>query len=171
VLVRGQLVALKFARAKLAQLAATQPQVTELLIELLTRRLMTNLVQTSPLFEEFDAQARAELTSQFEVRRAARGTILADLGKVSDGLYISLTGMLEVTYADGRPTEQHPAGTLFGQSSLMTRSPSDIRVRATNHMLVLRLPMRGFQTIAMQYPSTLAHLSTLAETSVAQISG
>jgi hypothetical protein len=37
-------------------------------------------------------------------------------------------------------------------------------------MLVLRLPMRGFQSIAMQYPSMLAHLSSLAEANVAQIS-
>lgn len=170
VVVRGRLVALKFPRAKLAQLAAGHPRLTELLLELLTRRLMANLVQTSPLFLEIDAQGRQDLIAQFEIRRAARGTMLAELGKVSDGLYISLTGALEVGFADGRPPERHEPGTLFGQASLLTRSPSEVSVRALSHMLVLRLPLRGFQTIAMQYPSMLAHLSSLADSSVAQIS-
>lgn len=171
VVVRGRLVALKFPRAKLAQLAGANPRVTELLLELLTRRLMTNLVQSSPLFHEFDAHARQDLIGQFEIRRAARGTVLAELGKVSDGLYISLTGALDVSFGDGRPSERHVAGTMFGQASLLSRTPSDVRVSALSHMLVLRLPLKGFQSIAMQYPSMLAHLSSLAESSVAQVSG
>jgi hypothetical protein len=69
------------------------------LLELLTRRLLGNLLQSSPLFQEFDAHSRQELAQLFEIRRAPRGMVLAEIGKVMDGLYINLTGTLEVHLA------------------------------------------------------------------------
>jgi CRP-like cAMP-binding protein len=95
--------------------------------------------------------------------------VLAEIGKVMDGLYISLTGELEVQYADGRAPERFLAGTLFGQASLLTRRPSDVGIRAMSTMLVLRLPARAFQSAAMQYPGLLDRVSELASTSVAMI--
>jgi CRP-like cAMP-binding protein len=169
IVVRSRLVALRFSRELFAAVASAHPGLTDVLLELLTRRLLANLMQSSPLFQEFDPSARQELIGKFEVRRAGRGTLFAELGKASDGLYISLTGTLEVEFEDGRPMQRHGAGSMFGQASLLTRTPSDVRVRAASPMLVLRLPVQGFQKIAMQYPGMLAHLSMLADSSVAQI--
>jgi CRP-like cAMP-binding protein len=145
------------------------PRLAEVLLELLTRRLLGNLLQSSPLFHEFDARGRQELAQLFEIRRAPKGMVLAESGKIMDGLYINLTGTLEVSYADGRATEQHEPGTMFGQSSLLTKDASDIGVRTLANMLVLRLPARAFHTIAMQYPHMLAHISDLSGSSVAKI--
>jgi CRP-like cAMP-binding protein len=167
--VGGRLTALRIPRQVLAKLVGAHPRLTEVLLELLTRRLLTSLLLSSPLFQEFDAGGQQAVIAKFEVRRAARGTVLADIGKMSDGLYVSLTGTLEVSFADGRPGERHEAGTLFGQASLLSRSPSDIRVRTLTNMLVLRLPTQAFQTIAMQHAGMLAHLSTLADSSVAHL--
>jgi CRP-like cAMP-binding protein len=94
---------------------------------------------------------------------------LAEIGKRMDGLYVNLTGTLQVTFQDGRPAEAHEAGTMFGQSSLLSQQPSDVGVRALANMLVLRLPSRAFHTMAMQYPGMLAHVSELASASVAKI--
>jgi CRP-like cAMP-binding protein len=103
------------------------------------------------------------------VRRAPKGTLLAVEGKVMDGLYISLTGQLEVSAGDGRPTELHGAGSIFGQSSLLSRSVSEITVRTMSHMIVLRLSTQAFHSIAMQHPSMLAHLSDLSTMPIAKV--
>jgi CRP-like cAMP-binding protein len=169
VLVRGRLNALKIPRQVFNKILPAYPRLAEVLLELLTRRLLGNLLQSSPLFHEFDARGRQDLAKLFEVRRAPRGMELAEAGKRMDGLYINLTGALEVSYTDNRPPEQHEAGTMFGQSSLLSQVASDISVRALSNMLVLRLPARAFHTMAMQYPGMLAHISELAGSSVAKI--
>jgi len=170
VIVRSHLFALKIPRAVFNQIVGSYPRLAEVLLELLTRRLLGNLLQSAPLFQEFDGRGRQELAQRFEIRRAPRGTLLAEIGKMMDGLYINLTGRLEVMYADGRPGEVHESGTMFGQSSLLTHEPSDVTVRAMANMLLLRLPADGFQKIAMQYPGLLAHISDLASSSVAKVS-
>jgi CRP-like cAMP-binding protein len=170
VIVRGHLLGLKIPRAVFNQIVGTYPRLAEVLLELLTRRLLGNLLQSAPLFQEFDARGRQELAQRFEIRRAPRGTLLAQIGKMMDGLYINLTGRLEVMYADGRAGELHESGTMFGQSSLLTHEPSDVTVRAMAHMLLLRLPADGFHKIAMQYPGLLAQISDLASSSVAKVS-
>jgi CRP-like cAMP-binding protein len=169
-IVRGHLLALKIPRQVFNQIVGSYPRLAEVLLELLTRRLLGNLLQSSPLFQEFDARGRQELVHRFEVRRAPRNTTLAQIGKMMDGLYINLTGTLEVMYADGRPGEVHESGTMFGQGSLLTHEPSDVTIRSMGNMLLLRLPVSSFQTIAMQYPGLLAHISELTGTSVAKIS-
>lgn len=166
--VRGHLVALKIPRRTFNQIAAQHPVLAEVLLELLTRRLLGNLLQSSPLFLEFDAAGRKELAHKFEIRRAPPGTVLAAEGKLMDGLYVNLTGTLEVTYPDGRPAEHHDSGTMFGQNGLLSSEPSDVTVRAVGPTLVLRLPSAAFHTIAMQYPGVLATVSELP--SVAKIS-
>jgi CRP-like cAMP-binding protein len=171
VVVRGYLVALRIPREAFNPILVAYPRMAEVLLELLTRRLLGNLLQSSPLFQEFDGNGRQQLVQMFEIRRAPRGMVFAEIGKVMDGLYINLTGSLEVAYADQRASEQHGTGTMFGQSSLLTHDPSDIRVTARANMLVLRLPASAFHTIAMQYPGMLAHISELASSSVARVSG
>jgi CRP-like cAMP-binding protein len=169
VVVRGHLSALKISRQVFNRVLSAYPRLAEVLLELLTRRLLGNLLQSSPLFHEFDGRGRQELAQLFEIRRAPRGMVLAEAGKIMDGLYINLTGTLEVSYADGRPNEQHEPGTMFGQSSLLTKDTSDISVRTLANMLVLRLPARAFHSMAMQYPAMLAHVSELSGSSVAKI--
>jgi CRP-like cAMP-binding protein len=169
VLVRGHLNALKIPRQVFNKILSAYPRLAEVLLELLTRRLLGNLLQGSPLFQELDARGRHELSQQFEIRRAPRGMVLAESGKLMDGLYINLTGALEVSHADGRELERHESGTMFGQSSLLSQVPSEVGVRALSNMLVLRLPARAFHSIAMQYPAMLAHISELSGSSVAKI--
>jgi len=171
VVAKGHLEAMKIPRATFNSVIGSYPRVADVLLELLTRRLLSNLLQTSPLFQEFDPRGRQELAKTFEIRRAAKGMVLSEAGKVMDGLYISLTGELEVTYVDGRPAERFGAGTMFGQASLLTRQPSDVNVRALANMLVLRLSTKAFQTSVMQYPGMLERVSDLASTSVARLDG
>jgi CRP-like cAMP-binding protein len=169
VVVRGHLLALRMPRQVLNQMLASYPRMAEILLELLTRRLLGNLLAASPLFQEFDARGRQQLAQMFEIRRAPRGMKLAEAGKQMDGLYISLTGVLEVHHGDGRPPEHHEPGTMLGQACLLTQEPSDITVMTMANMLMLRLPAQTFHAIVMQYPGMLAHISDLASSSVAKV--
>jgi CRP-like cAMP-binding protein len=158
--VASHLVALKVPRELLNRLIGAHPPLAEVLLELLTRRLLGNLLQASPLFQEFDAAGRQELAKKFEIRRAAIGMKLAEIGKVGDGLYINLTGNLKVTDAAGQAV-MHEPGSMFGQASLLTYEASPIQVEAMANMVLLRMPSEAFHTIAMQYPAILAHVSEL----------
>lgn len=158
VVVKGYLVALKISRPLLNQLLAAHPPLAEVLLELLTRRLIGNLLQSSPLFQEFDMRGRQEIVRMFEVRRAPAGTILAEQGKKMDALYISLTGEIDVGQR-GQTITQWSAGTMFGHGCMLTHAPSAISVRTRSNMLVLRLPSSAFHALAMQYPAILAEVS------------
>jgi CRP-like cAMP-binding protein len=130
------------------------------LLELLTRRLLGNLVRTSTLFAAFDQATRLELARLFEVRRADAGTRLIELGKRSDGLYVLLAGHLEVETAS--ETIALGAGATVGERSLLSREPASASVRAVSDCLLLRLPASRFGELAAMYPPVLAHLADLA---------
>jgi CRP-like cAMP-binding protein len=168
VTVKGYLVALKIPRPLLNQLLAAHPPLAEVLLELLTRRLIGNLLQSSPLFQEFDMRGRQEIVKMFEVRRAPASTILAEQGKKMDALYISLTGEIDVGQR-GQPIAQYRAGTMFGHGCMLTQGPSAISVRTRTNMLVLRLPSSAFHSLAMQYPAILAEVSDRVGNDVTQV--
>ncbi len=168
IVAHGKLVALRIPREVLTRLIMRHPHLAEVLLELLTRRLLGNLLQSSPLFQEFDAAGRRELSQLFEIRRAPSGTRLAVVGKRMDGLYISLTGTLAVSQPGGRERVA-PPGSMFGQNTLLSNEASQVDVKTRVHMVVLRLPAAKFTQVAMQYPMILARLSELATSEVVKI--
>jgi len=168
VTVIGNLLALRVPRAVLLEVAREHVPLTGLLLELLTRRLLGNLLQVSPLFHDFDARAKVELARLFEVRRAAPGTMLAVVGKKMDGLYISLTGNLRVNQP-GAPERLAPPGSMFGQNAILEQTASQVDVIAQVDMILLRLPFAQLTKVAMQYPTVLARLAELSTSEVVRV--
>ena len=168
VVVQGKLSVLRVPRDVLVQLIQTHPPLAELLLELLTRRLLGNLLQSSLLFQEFDAAGRRELGRLFEIRRAPADTMLAVLGKKMDGLYISLTGTLAINQP-GAPERIAPPGSMFGQNTLLTQQPSQVDVKTRVNMIVLRLPAAQFTRVAMQYPTMLERVAELSTSEVVRV--
>jgi cAMP-dependent protein kinase regulator len=168
VVVQGKLVALRVPRETLMSLLQYHPPLAELLLELLTRRLLGNLLQAAPLFQEFDAAGRRELASLFEIRRAPAGTMLAVVGKKMDGLYISLTGTFAINQP-GAPIRIGPPGSMFGQNTLLSNAASQVDVQTRVNMIVLRLPAAQFTRVAMQYPTMLERLSEFSTSEVVKV--
>jgi CRP-like cAMP-binding protein len=168
IVVHGTLVALRVPRDVLLEVLQYHPPLAELLLELLTRRLLGNLLQSSPLFQEFDAAGRQELAGLFEIRRAAAGTLLSVVGKRMDGLYISLTGTLAI-HEPGGPERIGPPGSMFGQNSLLSHELAQVDVKTRVNMIVLRLPAVQFTRVAMQYPTILARLTELSTSEVVKV--
>lgn len=154
--------ALRIPKTVLDEIEAEFPAVGEVLLELLTRRLIGNLLRTNPLFAGFDPDTRTELARLFEVRRATAGTIVLEQGKKTDGLYVPLLGRLDVHHGE-RLLGRVRLGTVIGQASMLTRAPSDATVMASTDALVLRLPAGRFNELAAHYPTALMHLSELSD--------
>ncbi len=160
VVARGALVLLRIARSDLHRIMAMHPELNDVLFNLLTGRLIANLVQTSPLFVDFDLEHRRELAHLFEVRRAMPGTVLQEQGKRSDGLYVLLMGELDME--EGGLVASLRPGSVFGHASLLTQSAADRTIRASSEALVLRMAAGRFAQFAAAFPPALDHLSELA---------
>ena len=162
VVVDGKLVALRIPKSVLDALVSANPRIGDLLLEMLARRLLANLLHGSPLFMEFDATAKHELARAFEVHRASAEVKLLHKDKKSDGLYVNLTGRVEISGSEPGKEKRSGPGTMFGQSSLLSHAPSEVTVRALSDMLVLRLSAAAFSRVAMQYPTMLARVAELS---------
>lgn len=169
VVVVGQLTALRIPRAVLLQGVEEHPPLAGLVLSLLTRRLLGNLLQVSPLFQDFDAAGKANLARLFEVRRVAAGTQLAVVGKKMDGLYISLTGTLIVEESGAASTWSAPPGSMLGQGSLLSHLPSSVAVSCAVDMIVLRLPAARFTGLAMEHPTVLARMADASTSEVVRV--
>ncbi len=158
------LMTLRIAKADLDEVTAKHAEVGDALFQLLARRLVMNLMHSSPLFAAFEPKVRLELAQLFETRRAARGTVLAEKGKRSDGLYVLLSGHLEAEGAGIEGSTRVARGSTFGQGSLLSVAASaDATVRAASEAVLLRLPASKFSSLAAQYPPVLAHLAATAD--------
>ncbi len=155
----GGVSALRIAKSTLDALVAEHPPLHDLLLELLGRRLLANLLLTSPVFAGFDADTKRELAALFQLRSASKDTVLVEHGKRGDGLYCVLLGALE---ARGERTKRLGPGTVLGQRSLITRQPSSVDVICVTDTLLLRLPAARFNELAATYPPVLMYLSELA---------
>ncbi|MFO0739894.1 MAG: cyclic nucleotide-binding domain-containing protein [Labilithrix sp.] len=155
------LMCLRIDKKALETAMSQHPELEDALFDLLARRLVTNLMNTSPLFQAFDQQGRLDLAQRFEVRRASPGTVIAEKGRRSDGLYVILAGNV-MSEGDGAGSEFRIArGTAFGHASLMG-GKSDVTIRAATEAVLLRMPASGFAALAAQYPPVLAYLSETA---------
>ena len=156
----------RIPKTSLDRLVAEYPPLGNVLLELLGRRLISNMLQTSPIFTGFDTDVRTEIAAMFELRRAEEGLLLVKAGKRSDALYCTLLGDLELSVGDER--RRVGPGIVFGQRTLLSREPSKLDVRCATDMLLLRLPARRFTELAALYPPVLVYLSEVsasAETS------
>jgi CRP-like cAMP-binding protein len=155
----GGVSALRIAKSTLDALVDEHPPLHDLLLELLGRRLLANLLLTSPVFAGFDADTKRELAALFQLRSASKDTVLVERGKRGDGLYCVLLGALE---ARGERSKRLGPGTVLGQRSLITRQPSSVDVICVTDTLLLRLPAARFSELAATYPPVLMYLSELA---------
>jgi CRP-like cAMP-binding protein len=153
----GHLVALVIGRDPLRDVVLAHPEIDGVLFELLVRRLIGNMLQSSELFQAFDPTTRLEIARMFEVRRAEAGVVLAEQGKRQDGLYLLLAGHVELD--DGRRLKR---GSTFGHDALLSHAASAYTMRAVTESIVLRLPATRFGTFAAMYPPALSHLADVA---------
>jgi len=150
----------------LLELAREHPQVVESLARFYRRRLLANAMALSPLFRPFNRDERAELMGRFRTREVQPGTAVITEGEPSDGLYVVLTGSLEVwKKRDGGPAlaARLREGDLFGEMSCLQKGPASATVTAARRSVLLKLPRSQFDELVVTYPQILELVADLGD--------
>lgn len=153
---------LEIGAGVLKELSAKYPSVSTALKKFCRQRLLSNLMQGSALFRPFSKSDRRELVQKFRARDVRRGEAMIKEGHTSDGLYVVLSGEVDVL-VKGRKVASLREGEVFGEMSLLTRSPATATVTAARHTSVLRLPREDFDRIILSHPQVLEHVSELTD--------
>lgn len=161
VVAASDLMLLRIEKRALDAATKKHAEIDDVLFDLLARRLIMNLLHVSPLFTAFEPEARVEVAQKFEIRRAEAGTVVAERGRKSDGLYVILSGNVMAEPAAGEPY-RIARGTAFGHASLLGMGAADTTIRAASEAVLVRLPAAKFTALASQYPPVLAHLAETA---------
>ncbi|HEY0880674.1 MAG TPA: cyclic nucleotide-binding domain-containing protein, partial [Archangium sp.] len=146
----------------LTELSTAHPVVATALKKFCRQRMLSNLMNTAPLFAPFNRNDRRELVQKFRARDVKRGDVLVKEGATSDGLYVVLSGEVEVEMKGARIASLKE-GQVFGEMSLLLRSPASATVRAARHTSLLRLPKQDFDMLILSHPQVLEHVSTLID--------
>jgi cAMP-dependent protein kinase regulator len=157
---------LAFDREAMRACIATNPAVVPVLLRFLRSRMVEHLVRTSPLFTHFATAERRALTRKFEFIEVAENALLVEQGSRSPGLFVLLSGAVDVTLGED-DQEQWLAtlerGGVFGEMSLLRGSKASANVRCVSPGFALMLPAKEFREVIMTHPPFLEVLTLMSE--------
>jgi CRP-like cAMP-binding protein len=161
---------LEATREALGAVGVRMPALEPALDRFTRERLIRNLLATSPLFTPFTKDQQAELLKRFEGVEVDAGSDIIRQGEPGQGLYVVLSGELEVA---ARPTPDQPevrlaklrAGDMCGEMSLLAsdgRQLTTASVRALSKCNLLFLARVYVERLAAAIPEVQSHLAALA---------
>jgi len=153
---------LEISATVLAQLSHRYPQVAAALKKFCRQRLLANVMNSSPLFKPFGRKDRKELVERFRARDVKKNDLIIKEGTPTDGLYVVLSGEVEVRKGKTRLATLHE-GEVFGEISLLQKSPATASVSAAKRTSLLRLPREVFDQVILTHPQVLQLVSELSE--------
>jgi cAMP-dependent protein kinase regulator len=162
----GEADLLEVTRASLAQLADELQPVAEALHRFTRDRLLANLLATSPLFRPFSRAQQLDLLRRFTSHDVAPGTAIIHEHEEGHGLFVVLSGELEVTTVSGGaqvPLATLRAGEVFGEGALLSGGRTSASVTATRPSTVLFLARTYVERMVAGVPEIKQYLGGLAE--------
>jgi CRP-like cAMP-binding protein len=153
---------LEISAALLTELSAKYPTVAQALKKFCRQRLLSNLMASAPLFAPFSRGDRRDLIQKFRARDVRAGDLVIREGTACDGLYVVLSGEVEVR-VHGQKVAALREGEIFGEMSLLTKSNAGASVVSTRHTSLLRLPRADFDALISSYPQILEHVAELTD--------
>ena len=158
---------LEVGRQSLASLADELGPVAEALHGFTRERLLGNLMATSPLFRPFNRMQQRDLLRRFTSHDVAAGTILINEGEEGRGLFVVLSGELDVSRraSDGTtiPLGGLRTGDVFGEMSIIRNARTAATVVAQRPATVLFLAREYVTRIVAGVPEIKSYLEALAE--------
>lgn len=158
---------LEVGRSSLAAIADEIGQVAEALHGFTRERLLGNLMATSPLFKPFNRMQQRDLLRRFTSHDVAPGTHVINEGEEGRGLFVVLSGELDVSRraADGTvvPLGTLRTGDVFGEMSLLRNVRTSATVVAQRPATVLFLAREVVTRIVAAMPEIKSYLEALAE--------
>lgn len=158
---------LEVGRQSLATLADELPIVAEALHGFTRERLLGNLMATSALFKPFNGIQRRDLLRRFTSHDVAPGTVVINEGEEGRGLFVVLSGELDVSrrQADGSsiPLGALKTGDVFGEMAILRNARTTATVVAQRPATVLFLARDYVTRIVSGVPEIKSYLEALAE--------
>lgn len=154
-------------RQALALLADELGPVAEALHGFTRERLLGNLMATSPLFRPFTRLQQRELLRRFTSHDVAPGTVVIHEGEQGRGLFVVLSGDLDVSRrgGDGQPVPLGAlrTGEVFGEMAVLHDAKTTATVVAVRPATVLFLAREYVERIVAAVPEIKSYLEALAE--------
>jgi CRP-like cAMP-binding protein len=158
---------LELSRENMAAIAAEVPTLAAALDKFARERLLRNLLATSPLFRPFNHQQQLDLIRRFDGHEVATGTTVIREGDAGQGLFVVLSGEVEVSKRQGDGAElslaRLRAGDVFGEMSLLTNQPTSATVTAARPSTILFLARDYFQRLIAALPAIRQYFEELSE--------
>ena len=158
---------LEVGRQALAALADELGPVAEALHGFTRERLLGNLMATSPLFRPFNRMMQRDLLRRFTSHDVAPGTVVIQEGEQGRGLFVVLSGELDVSRrgGDGAPVPLGAlrTGDVFGEMAVLRNAPTTATVVAVRPATVLFLAREYVDRIVGAMPEIKSYLEALAE--------
>ncbi len=156
----------ELSRADVQTLAGSKPKIAEELVEYCRKRMVANLLRSSPLFKRFDDKTRFKLLTDFQRQGFAPGAKIIAQGDTGKGLYVLATGEVEVSVdKDGENVvvANLGPGEVFGEISLLKDQATTATVTARGRVGALFLPRDHFQAVLDEHSEVRLYLEGLSD--------
>jgi cAMP-dependent protein kinase regulator len=159
---------LELEREALERVRERIPSIEIALTRFTRERLIRNLLATSPLFAPFTKEQQGQLLRRFEGVEITAGTTVIRQDEAGQGLYVILSGELEVVahpLGAGEPVTlaQLTTGDIFGEMSLLSDRPTSAAVRARTQAALLFLPRTYVIRLVEAVPEVKGYFAGIAE--------
>jgi len=145
--------------------AEREPEVAVELASHCRRRMVQNLVRTSPILSAVRPEERPALVERFETRIYEKGDKLIAEGMSPTGLHLIASGEVAVIRTEGNEPfvlATLGPGDIVGEVALVLRRSSSADVVAVHPTVTLHLATEKFMSLIREHPTILAELYDLA---------
>jgi CRP-like cAMP-binding protein len=152
-------------REALEAVAEKRPEVGVELAAHCRRRMVANLVRTSPVLIGVDSRERPALVERFETKVYEKGEKLITEGRDTLGLHLVASGEVAVVgHEGGEPfvISTLGVGDVVGEVALVLRRKANADVVAVHPTVTLFLPREEFVSLIHEHPAILQSLYLLA---------
>jgi CRP-like cAMP-binding protein len=116
------------------------------------RKEREELLQKVSMFSALNKKELTRLASVAEERRVPSGTVLTKEGESGDEFYVVAEGMAEASIG-GRKVGSIPAGSFFGEMSLLDRGPRTATVTAELPTRLVVITAKDFDRVIEDVPA------------------
>ncbi len=152
---------LKISREALDEVAKDHPAMTEVLEDFCKRRMLHNLVRSSPLLQELDETTRTEFIDAFRPLSVEPDKDIIREGETLKALFLVLAGEVAVIVGDDERARLK-VGDVFGEMGLFLDEPAAATVRAVGGCQLLRLGGPAFTRFVEKHEGVRTHLERLS---------
>jgi CRP-like cAMP-binding protein len=158
-------VVLELTRARVEQLVLKHPSVGQVLQTFHRERMLTQMMNSSPLFRNLPQPQRDVVAAEFQLCSMPPGRPLIAQGRAVDALYLLLRGRCRVTHqrAEGGEAAYQALqeGDLFGEIALLLGTPATATVVTDTACTLLRLSRDACERHLLHQPGLREHLLRL----------